>query len=149
MKLGLVLAVLVLFTVSSSAADSDRKHIVLKPSAARSAFPFSDAVLVGNTLYIAGTIGFDKTGKPPAAADEEARLALDGIKQVVESEGMTMDDLVSVQVFCTDLSLYDTFNGVYRTYFHGPFPARAFLGAASLIRGAHFEVLGVAVKPAK
>jgi 2-iminobutanoate/2-iminopropanoate deaminase len=149
MKLIVLLAFLLLLAVSSSAADTDRKHIVLKPSAARSAFPFSDAVLVGNTLYIAGTIGFDKTGKPPAAADEEARLAMDGVKQVVESEGMTMDDLVSVQVFCTDLSLYDAFNRVYRTYFQEPFPARAFLGAASLIRGAHFEVLGVAVKRAK
>jgi 2-iminobutanoate/2-iminopropanoate deaminase len=57
-----------------------------------------------------------------------------------------MDDLVSVQVFCTDFSLYEKFNGVYRTYFHEQFPARAFLGVASLIRGAHFEIMGVAVK---
>ncbi|MGA7286546.1 MAG: RidA family protein, partial [Terriglobales bacterium] len=76
-------------------------------------------------------------------------FALDGVKQVIESEGMTMDDLVSVQVFCTDLALYDTFNGVYRTYFHDQFPARAFVGVASLVRGAHFEVMGIAVKRAK
>ena len=74
---------------------------------------------------------------------------MDGMQKVVESQGMTMDDLVSVQVFCTDLGLYDTFNGVYRTYFHGEFPARAFLGAAGLIRGARFEVTGIAVKKAK
>jgi|SRR5271166_4922966 len=141
---------LLLVSVSSLATDSDRKHLVLQPSAARNAFPFSDGVMVGNTLYVAGTIGFDpKTGKPPATAEEEARNAMDGVKQVVESQGMTMDDLVSVQVFCTDLGLYDTFNAVYRTYFHGEFPARAFLGAASLIRGARFEVTGIAVKRAK
>jgi enamine deaminase RidA (YjgF/YER057c/UK114 family) len=57
-----------------------------------------------------------------------------------------MDDVVSIQVFCTDLALFDTFNSVYRGYFAHGFPARAFLGASTLLRGAHFEVLGVAVK---
>jgi reactive intermediate/imine deaminase len=131
------------------AAETDRKHVVLNPSDARNAFPFSDAVLVGNTLYVAGTVGFDSTGKPPASAEEETKLAMDGLKRVIESEGMAMDDLVSVQVFCTDFTLYDRFNGVYRTYFHDQFPARAFIGVASLVRGAHFEIMGIAVKRAK
>ncbi len=143
------LVVLVLLSISALAADTDRKHVVLDPSPARSAFPFSDAVLVGNTLYVAGTVGFDKTGKTPANVEDEARLALDGVKRVLESQGMAMDDLVSVQVYCTDFSLYDKFNGVYRTYFHEQFPARAFVGVASLIRGAHFELTGIAVKRAK
>lgn len=115
-------------------------------AAAIKALPFSDGVLVGNTLYIAGHIGLDtKTDAPPASAEDEARLVMDGVKQTVES-GLTMDDVVSVQIFCTDLKLYDTFNAVYKTYFHGDFPARAFLGAASLVRGAKFEVMGTAVK---
>jgi 2-iminobutanoate/2-iminopropanoate deaminase len=141
---------LLLLSSSSWAADSDRKHVVLDQSSTRSAFPFSDAVLVGNTLYLAGTVGFDpKNGKPPASAEEEARLAMDGVKQVLESQGMAMDDLVSVQVFCTDFNLYDKFNSVYRTYFHEQFPARGFLGVASLIRGAHFEIMGIGVKRTK
>jgi 2-iminobutanoate/2-iminopropanoate deaminase len=143
------LVFLQLLSISSLAAETDRKHVVLHPSATRSALPFSDGVLVGNTFYVAGTIGFDATGKVPASAEQEAKFVMDGVKQVIESEGMTMDDLVSVQVFCTDLALFDTFNGVYRTYFHDQFPARAFLGAASLVRGAHFEVMGIAVKRAK
>ena len=146
----LVLAVLLALAIASPAADTDRKHVVLDQSAARSNFPFSDAVVVGNTLYIAGTVGFEHaTGKPPASAEDEARLAMDGVKQVLESQGMAMDDLVSVQVVCTDFSLYDKFNGVYRTYFHEQFPARAFLGVASLIRGAHFEITGIAIKRTK
>jgi 2-iminobutanoate/2-iminopropanoate deaminase len=143
------LVFLQLVSITSLAAETDRKHVVLNPSAARNAFPFSDAVLVGNTLYLAGTVGFDSTGKPPASAEEEAKLAMDGLKRVIESEGMAMDDLVSVQVFCTDFTLYDRFNGVYRTYFHDQFPARAFIGVASLVRGAHFEIMGIAVKRAK
>ena len=59
--------------------------------------PFSDGVLVGDTLYLAGRIGLDpSTGKPPADPEAEARLALDGVKAVLAEAGMTMDDLVSV-----------------------------------------------------
>jgi len=60
-----------------------------------------------------------------------------------------MDDLVSVEVHCSDVSLYETFNKVYVTYFHGEYPARAFLGAGKLLRGARYEVLGTAVKRPK
>jgi 2-iminobutanoate/2-iminopropanoate deaminase len=85
---------------------------------------------------------------PPASAEDEARLVMDGIKQTVESAGLTMDDVVSFQIFCTDLKPYDTFNGVYKTYFHGDYPARAFVGAAALLRGGRYEVTGIAIKRA-
>jgi 2-iminobutanoate/2-iminopropanoate deaminase len=145
----LAMASFLLFSTVSFAAEPERKHVVLHPSPARNAFPFSDAVLVGDTLYLAGTVGLDSNGKPPASAEQEAKLAMDGFKDVLENQGMSMDDLVSVQVFCNDFALYDTFNGVYGTYFHQQFPARAFVGVASLIRGAHFELMGVAVKRSK
>jgi|1185.fasta_scaffold1357688_1 2-iminobutanoate/2-iminopropanoate deaminase len=142
------IVVSVLFLVLCAAAGAaDRKYIVKPRSGDRTALPFSEGVLVGNTLYIAGHIGLDaKTNMPPASPEDEARLVMNDIKQTVESAGLTMDDVVSIQVFCTDLKLYDTFNGVYKTYFHGDFPARAFLGAASLLRGGRYEVLGIAVK---
>ena len=146
MKPRIVVAFLLLvFCISASAAD--RKFIVKPRASDMKALPFSDAVLVGNTLYIAGHIGLDaKTGAPPASAEDEARLVMDGIKQTVESAGLTMDDVVTVQVFCTDLKNYETFNNVYKTYFHGDYPARAFVGASNLLRGGRFEVLGIAVK---
>jgi 2-iminobutanoate/2-iminopropanoate deaminase len=106
-----------------AAGAADRKFIVKQRPADTKALPFSDAVLVGNTLYIAGHIGLDaKTGQAPADAEEEAKLVMDGIKQTVESAGMSMDDVVSVQVFCTDLKLYDTFNAVYRPIFTATIP---------------------------
>jgi len=96
---------------------------------------------------IAGVVGVDpKTLTPPASAEEETRLVMDGIKQTVEAAGMTMDDLVMVHVLCTDLDLFKQFNSVYRNYFHGGFPARTFTGATKLLFGAHFEVTGIAVK---
>jgi 2-iminobutanoate/2-iminopropanoate deaminase len=109
--------------------------------------PFSDGVLIGDTLYIAGRIGFDpKTGKPPEDLEQEIKILLDGIRSVLQEAGMTMDDLVSVQVFCPDVSLYDKFNTAYRSYFGKDYPARAFVGSGPLLRGGHFEMLGIAVK---
>lgn len=113
----------------------------------RSNLPFSDAVWHGDTLYLCGHIGLDpRTGQPPAVADEEARLVMDGVKRTLESAGLTMDDLLSVQIFCSDVSLFEAFNGVYRTYFKGEFPARAFLGSGKLLFDARFEVQGVAAR---
>jgi len=109
--------------------------------------PFSDAVMIDDTLYLAGSIGLDpKTGKPPEKAEDEARILLDGYKAVLAEAGMTMDDLVSVQVFCTDLTLYNTFNDIYKTYFTKDFPARAFIGVASLMRQGRFEIQAIARK---
>jgi 2-iminobutanoate/2-iminopropanoate deaminase len=130
-----------------AAAATDRQFISNDPSTAPARAPFSNGVLVGDTLHIAGHLGVDpKTGRAPEDARVEAKLVMDGIKRTVEAAGLTMDDVVSIQIFCTDLALYDTFNAVYREYFPNGFPARAFLGASTLLRGAHFEVLGTAVR---
>ncbi len=122
-----------------------RRHIVMPGADPR--LPYSNGVLVGNTLYLAGAIGIDRTtGRPPDDIDQEIRNVLDQLKAVLAEGGMTMDDLVTVQVFCPDLSLYGKFNDIYRTYFTGPPPARAFVGSGPLLRGGHFEVQGIAVK---
>jgi 2-iminobutanoate/2-iminopropanoate deaminase len=129
-----------------TAAGPGRRYIVLRPPAASNA-PFSEAVLSGDTLYISGHIGLDpQTRKPGATPAEEARLAMESVKRTVEAGGMTMDDLVSVTVFCSDVSHYDAFNSVYRTYFHDNYPARAFIGSGKLLFDARFEVQGMAVK---
>jgi reactive intermediate/imine deaminase len=135
-----------LVAVSAAAAPlEDRRHIRMKDRTDDR--PYSDAVLVGKTLYLSGRIGLDPaTQKPPADAATEARYVLDQIKGVLAQEGMTMDDLVSVQVFCSDVAHYGAFNDVYRGYFTKGFPARAFLGSGPLLFGARFEVQGIAVK---
>src|SRR5260370_15794551 len=109
---------------------------------------FSDAILKGNTLYLAGRIGLDPgTGKAPEKIEDEIKILLDGEKDVLAAAGMTMDDLVYVQIACTDLSLFEKFNPIYKSYFTAKdFPAREFIGAGSLLRGGHFELQGIAVK---
>ncbi|MGH9742780.1 MAG: RidA family protein [Candidatus Acidiferrum sp.] len=127
------------------------------PQTARSAFnapgkaagaPFSDAILAGNTLYLSGKIGLDpKTGKPPAEVQDEIKLMLDSLKGTLTQAGMTMDDLVYVQIACSDLSLFDKFNPIYKSYFTTKdLPAREFIGAAALLRGGHLELQAIAVR---
>ena len=138
---------LVLVGAQGTAAEPSRHFVNLSPNPSRASLPFSDGVLVGDTLYLSGSIGLDpKTDRAAADPRTEAKLAMDHVKATVEAAGLTMDDVVSMQVHCTDLTLYDLFNEVYRGYFPHGFPARAFLGASVLLRGAHFEVLGIAVK---
>ncbi len=110
--------------------------------------PFSDAILAGNTLYLAGRIGLDpRTGKAPEQIEDEIKYLLDGEKAVLAQAGMTMDDLVYVQIACTDLSLFEKFNPIYKSYFATKdLPAREFIGAGSLLRGGHFELQAIAVK---
>lgn len=109
--------------------------------------PFNKAVLVGDTLYVSGHLGIDAaTGKPPADPAVEARAMLDAFAATMARANMTMDDLVQVQVSCSDLSLYKTFNDVYRRSFRQTFPTRAFLGAPTLLKGCRYEIIGIAVR---
>ena len=108
--------------------------------------PYSGAVRVGDTLYLSGSIGLDENGEVPDDPVEEARLVMSAIKRNVEAAGMTMDDIVYIQVFCSDVSHYNAFNEAYRTFFTREYPARAFLGAGTLLANARYEVQGIAVK---
>jgi len=111
----------------------------------RPQLPFSDAVLVGDTLYISGRIGIDpKTGVAATAVEEELQLLFDEFAAVLALVQMTMDDLVWVQVFSPDLSLWEPFNAAYVRRFSRDFPARAFIGSGPLLRNGRFEMLGVA-----
>ena len=126
--------------------SADATHHIVLPGRTDT-LPYSDGVLVGDTFYLAGRIGIDpQTGKPPQEVEKEIRLLLDGMKTSLKAVDLTMDDLVSVQVFCPDLSLYEKFNEIYRTYFNKNFPARAFIGSGPLLRGGRFEVQGIAVR---
>ena len=136
---GVFAIALIAALATNSAAQETRRYIDPSSVGDTTALPFSGAVLAGNTLYLSGAIGLDEDRQVPATAEEEAR-------NVLEAAGMSMDDLVSVQVFCSDVAHYDVFNRVYRTFFTGEFPARAFLGSGTLLFGARFEVQGIAVK---
>lgn len=139
----LLLAMVVSTTVH---AQASRTVIDGRSAADGNIPPYSGAVLVGDTLYIAGALGTDENLEVPDDPADETRNVMNAIQRTVEAAGFTMDDIVSVQVYCTDLSLYQAFNDVYRTYFSQEYPARAFIGVASLLFDARFEVQGIAVR---
>lgn len=137
------LTILLLFAASAFAQIQE--HIYIPGE--RPELPFSNAVVVGDEIFLAGHIGLDKNGKPPLKLEDEARAVVEAIKATLAKNDATMEDLVTVTVYCSDLSTYDAFNSVYRGYFKtGKFPARAFIGSGKLLFGARFEIQGIAIK---
>jgi 2-iminobutanoate/2-iminopropanoate deaminase len=110
--------------------------------------PFSPGIIVGNTLYVAGQIGQDlKTGKVPADFAAEVRQTLDNIGLILKEGGFSFDDVVAVNVFLTDMSLFPKMNEVYNTYFKDPRPVRTTVGTPALAGGAaHIEITVTAAK---
>jgi len=135
----------VLLLAGCNAAGGGPRHLNLPGASAE--LPFSHVVLTGDTCYVAGTLGLDPaTGRPPADVEQEVRLLLDEVRAKLALAGLSLDDVVSVQVFCPDLTLYDTFNRVYRGYFEAGYPARSFIGSGPLLRGCRFEMNAVACR---
>jgi 2-iminobutanoate/2-iminopropanoate deaminase len=125
--------------------DQSRRTINLPNRPA--GLPFSDGVLVGDTLYISGRIGIDPaTGTAPVDSERELKILFQEFSAVLQEAGMSWDELVWVQVFSPDLSLWEQFNAEYVKHFRGDLPARAFLSSGPLLRNGRFEMMGIAVK---
>src|SRR5258708_2037807 len=123
---------------SQGDAQSKRRAINLPEKPVQA--PFSNAILAGDTLYLAGNIGLDpKTGKAPEKIEDEIKNLFDGYKATLSAAGMSMDDLVYVQVYCTAALTYTKFTAPYRPFSPRIFPPRPFTGPGSLWRGALFE----------
>jgi 2-iminobutanoate/2-iminopropanoate deaminase len=109
---------------------------------------YSQAILVGDTLYLSGQVGLDPASGQlvPGGLQAEARRALENCKAVLEAAGFKLGDVVQAQIFLADVGDYASFNEVYATYFPQPAPARAAVAVAALPRGARVEVLMTAVR---
>jgi len=126
-------------------AQESRTYIGPRSAENPADLPFSGAVLVGNTLYMSGVLG-TVDGAIPEDPAEEARSIFEQMSATLKDADMTMDDLAYVQVFCTDVEYYAVFNTEYKKFFTKEYPARAFIGSGTLLRGARFEVQGIAVR---
>ena len=95
--------------------------------------PFSPGIMAGDTLYVSGMVGNNlETGKAPEEFEAEVKQCLDNIGIVLKEAGMSFDDAVSVQVYLTDITLFERMNQVYVTYFKEPRPTRTTVGVAKL-----------------
>jgi 2-iminobutanoate/2-iminopropanoate deaminase len=129
--------------------NSPNQRLYVPPPASLGPLPFSSGVLVGDTFYLCGHIGIDPaTKRAPESAEREIQLMMDALRGTLAKAELTLQNLVYVQVFCSDISLFERFNAIYRKYFkeNEPFPARAFIGSGPLLLGARFEIQGIAVK---
>jgi reactive intermediate/imine deaminase len=109
--------------------------------------PFSEAVRVGNMLYLSGQMGIvpGSTRLVPGGIREEAKQALMNIRTTLEAHGVTMRDVAKCTIMLADIGEWQAFNDVYKEFFEAPYPVRSALGANGLALGARVEVECVAV----
>lgn len=109
--------------------------------------PYSQAVRAGNTVYFSGQIPLDPATGEIVAGDitAQARRAFDNLKAVAIAAGGTLDDIVRVGLYVTDLGEFAQVNAVMAEYFKAPYPARSTIEVPALPKGARFEVDAVMV----
>lgn len=136
-----------LFVLLSCTKESSRRTIIQTDNAPAAIGPYSQAIMVGNTLYTAGQIGLVPGTGEMAGEDLESqsRQALDNLKAVLEEAGFSMEDVVSVDVYLHDLDDYSAFNEIYAEYFSESKPARAVVEVSGIPRDAKVEIKLVAV----
>ena len=141
-----VTLVLVLGAIGLSYGAGAKRKIVT-PKDFPAGRPFSAGIQVGDTLYVSGQTGTDpKTQKVPENFDEEVRQCLENVGVILKAGGMDFQDAVSVQVYLTDMSMFQRMNAVYVHTFPDPKPTRTTVGVAALSGGAHIEVTVTARK---
>ena len=124
------------------------KEFIFTEKATKPTAPYSQAVKVGNTVYLAGVCGDDpKTDKIVGNGDIkiETKYALENLKNTVEAAGGTLKDIVKVNVFVKDIKMMADFNEVYSSYFPENPPARIAMQITDLAGGANLEIDAVAV----
>lgn len=124
------------------------KKTISPPEFAGGTTNFSPGILVDGTLYISGQIGQDlKTKQVPGDFETEVKTVLGNIGLVLKAAGMTYKDAVSVQIYLTDIELFQRMNAVYVTFFPDPRPSRTTVGVTKLANAAaHIEVTVTAKK---
>lgn len=129
-------------------ATPSMKEVVSSKSAPSAIGPYSQAIKVGNMLFLSGQIPIDpKTGHLAIASIEEQTMrVLENLKSVLAANNMSMGDVVSTTVFLKDLDDFSKMNAVYGSYFDDQPPARATIQAARLPRDVLVEISAIAVK---
>jgi len=138
----------VLFTACESESNGLKK-VIATDQAPKAIGPYSQAILVDGTLYLAGQIALDpSSGKLVEGGIEvQTRRVMQNLNAVLNAAGYQFDDVVQTQVFLSNLNHYKAMNSVYATYFDERPPARAVVEAARIPRDALVEIMMVAQRP--
>ena len=138
----------VLFTACESESNGLKK-VIATDQAPKAIGPYSQAILVDGTLYLAGQIALDpSSGKLVEGGIEvQTRRVMQNLNAVLDAAGYRFDDVVQTQIFLSNLNHYKAMNSVYATYFDESPPARAVVEAARIPRDALVEIVMVAQRP--
>ena len=119
-----------------------QKEIISTENAPQAIGPYSQAVKAGNLMFISGQIPLDpKTGDLVSESiDEQAKQVLNNIKSICEAAGQSIDDIVKISIFLTDLENFAIVNEVMKEYFAEPYPARATVEVSGLPLGVKVEI---------
>ena len=119
-----------------------QKEIISTENAPQAIGPYSQAVKAGNLMFISGQIPLDpKTGDLVSESiDEQAKQVLNNIKSICEAAGQSIDDIVKISIFLTDLENFAIVNEVMKEYFAEPYPARATIEVSGLPLGVNVEI---------
>lgn len=143
----LISAILVTIGVFSFADKTPERLVILTDKAPKPIGPYSQAIKVGNTLYVAGQVGFTVEGKlDTSSVENECRQAINNVKAIVEAAGMNMQQVAKATLYVKDLKNFAKINEVYGTYFPNNPPARETVQVVALPKGANFEISVIAVK---
>ena len=116
------------------------KTIISTPNAPAAIGTYSQAVKVGYTVYLAGQIGLDPaTMKLVDGIEAQIERVFENMAAVAEEAGGSLEDIVKINVYLTDLAHFIKFNEIMARYVPEPYPARAVVGVAALPRGALVE----------
>lgn len=124
------------------------KKVVFSEKAPAAIGPYSQAIKTEKTIYVSGQLPVDPaTGNFPSDdIKDQARQSLTNIKNILESEGYTMADVVKTTVLLADIADFAAMNEVYATFFEGAFPARSAFQVAAVPKGAKLEIEAIAYK---
>ena len=143
MKTSTIAYLLILLLMTTSSLLNAKEAVThLNTEGHDQSMPFSEAVKVGDILYLSGQMGFDpKTGKlAPGGMAAEAKQTMENIKGTLSRLGYDMNDIFKCTIMIADISLWGEFNKIYVTYFDKPYPARSAFGANGLAVGGLIEV---------
>jgi reactive intermediate/imine deaminase len=120
------------------------KIVIQTPDAPAAIGTYSQAVRVDNTVYLSGQIGLDPINMTMVDGIEaQVNRVFQNLRAVADAAGGSLDDVVKLNIYLTDLAHFSKVNEIMATYFHQPYPARAAVGVASLPRNALVEADGV------
>jgi 2-iminobutanoate/2-iminopropanoate deaminase len=140
-------AVTLLFVTGMAARRSDAQERKVVNLSSTRGLPFSDGVVAGNTLYIAGQEGTDDSDKLASGGiGPETTAALANIEKVLKAAGFEWKDVVSVTVYLADIHEFGDMNKIYKNVLPDPKPARATIQAAALVNNARIEISAIAVR---